>query len=64
MGEMKAYKVYLTFEYEILTDDIVRTKEQYEFPTFPDLMEDEQVEFIMGTESWDDMDIHTVKETN
>ena len=64
MGEMKAYKVYLTFEYEILTDDIVRTKQQYEFPTFPDLMEDEQVGYIHSTSEWNDMDIYTVKETN
>jgi hypothetical protein len=64
MGEVKKYRVNLEFEYEILTDDIERTKRVYEFPTFPDLMEDEQVEFIMGGESWDDMDIYTVKETD
>lgn len=56
MGKMKKYRLNLTFEYDIITDDIERTKEQYEFPTFPDLMEDEQVEFIMGTESWEELD--------
>jgi hypothetical protein len=64
MGEVKAYSVYLTFEYVILTDDLERTKRDYEFPTFPDLMNDEAVEYITGTSEWTEIEIHTTKETD
>ena len=56
MGEVKTYQVSLTFEYVIMSDDIERTKEQYEFPTFPDLDSDDAVEFESGTERWVEID--------
>ena len=55
MGEMKAYKVYLTFEYEILTDDIERTMNQYEFPIFTDISDDKAAEFVQGHTTWEEV---------
>jgi hypothetical protein len=54
MGEVKSYNVSLTFSYTIRTDDVERTKRDYEFPTFPDLIDDDAVEFIDGTETWEE----------
>lgn len=44
--EMKKYHLKMIFHYEIVTDDIERTLNEMEFPTFPDLTEDSQVEFL------------------
>lgn len=43
---MKKYHLKMIFHYEIVTDDIERTLNEMEFPTFPDLEEDYQVEFL------------------
>jgi len=55
MGKVKTYRVSLSYDYVIKTDDLERTKRDYEFPTFPDLDSDDAVEFDSGTESWDEM---------
>jgi hypothetical protein len=44
--------VTLTFNYRIKTDDIQRTISKYEFPIFPDLNCDTDVEFVDGTATW------------
>jgi len=45
-GRVKKYHLKMVFHYEIVTDDIERTLNEMEFPTFPDLIEDYQVEFL------------------
>ena len=50
---MKKYHLQMIFHYEIVTDDIERTLNEFEFPTFPDLAEsDENVSFIDGTNNY------------
>ena len=49
---MKKYNLKMVFEYEIVTDDIERTLNEMEFPTFPDLVEDYQVEFLDNLNTW------------
>ena len=56
MGKVKTYRVSLSYEYIIKTDDLERTQRDYEFPTFPDLDSDDAVEFDSGLESWDELD--------
>lgn len=43
---MKKYHLKMVFHYEVVTDDIERTLNEMEFPTFPDLKEDHQVNFL------------------
>lgn len=45
--------VTLVFNYRIKTDNIQRTMNEYEFPTFPDLNSDTNVEFVDGTATWE-----------
>lgn len=53
MGKVKTYNVSLCFNYIIKTDDVDRTRLVYEFPTFPDLMDDDAVEYVDGTTTWE-----------
>lgn len=43
---MAKYQIAMRFVYVVDTDDIERTLEEFEFPTFPDLDGDTQVEFV------------------
>lgn len=43
----------MVFDYEIVTDDIERTMNEMEFPTFPDLLEDDQVKFLDNINRWE-----------
>jgi hypothetical protein len=54
MGEVKTYNVSLCFSYTIRTDDVARTRRDYEFPTFPDLIDNDAVEFIDSSETWEE----------
>jgi hypothetical protein len=46
---MTKYELTMTFNYVINTDSIERTLEQFEFPSFPDLDMDVDVEFDSNT---------------
>lgn len=54
MGEIKTYTVILNHEYIIKTDDIQRTMNQYEYPIFTDLSDDDAAEFVQGTTTWEE----------
>lgn len=53
---MKKYHLKMIFHYEIVTDDIERTMNEMEFPTFPDLLEDHQVNFLDNLNSWEEVE--------
>lgn len=46
---MTKYEITMTFNYTIETDNIERTLEQFEFPSFPDLDMDTDVNFEGNT---------------
>ena len=54
MGKVKTYNVSLCFNYIIKTDDVNRTRRDYEFPIFPDLIDDDAVEYVDSTTTWEE----------
>ena len=53
---MKKYRLEMVFHYEIVTDDIERTMSEMEFPTFPDLTEDDRAEFLDNLNKWEEVE--------
>jgi hypothetical protein len=49
---MPKYNLYMTFEYEVETDDIEKTLNEFEFPTFPDIEDDAKVSFLFNTNNY------------
>ena len=50
---MAKYELTMRFTYEIETDDIERTMNEFEFPTFPDIGDDDaNVVFIDNINEW------------
>ena len=49
---MAKYELTMRFAYEIETDDIKRTMNDFEFPTFPDLEDDDKVKFMDNLNEW------------
>ena len=49
---MAKYEITMTFNYVINTDDMEKTLETFEFPSFPDLDADTDVEFQDNTNVW------------
>jgi hypothetical protein len=49
---MPKYEITMTFNYVINTDDIEKTLEHFEFPSFPDIDADIDVEFQGNTNVW------------
>ena len=49
---MAKYELMMRFTYEIETDDIERTMNDFEFPTFPDLEDDDKVKFMDNLNEW------------
>jgi hypothetical protein len=50
---MAKYELTMRFTYEIETDDIERTMNEFEFPTFPDLEDDDnKVKFMDNINEW------------
>lgn len=49
---MAKYELTMRFTYEIKTDDIERTMNEFEFPTFPDLEDDDKVKFMDNLNEW------------
>ena len=50
---MAKYELTMRFSYEIETDDIERTMNEFEFPTFPDIGDnDNNVKFQDNINEW------------
>jgi hypothetical protein len=49
---MTKYEITMTFNYVINTDDIEKTLEHFEFPSFLDIDADTEVEFQGNTNVW------------
>ena len=53
MSNNKKYVIEIVTRFEVETDDIKRTVEDYEMPVFPDL-EDDAVEYLDGHVTWEE----------
>ena len=49
---MAKYELTMRFTYEIETDNIERTMNEFEFPTFPDFEDDDKVKFMDNLNEW------------
>jgi len=47
------FEIEVMARFRVRTDDIERTRHMLQFPEFPDLMDDDAVEFLDGTTKWE-----------